>query len=69
MIPLDHDAAFIVAAYLGVALGVLALILYAVLDARRVKARLAALEAQGIRRRSGRRPADHQSTSAAAGRS
>jgi hypothetical protein len=55
MIPLDHDGVFIVAAYLGVGLGVLALILYAVLDARYVKARLAALEAQGIRRRSDRR--------------
>ena len=67
MIPLDHDGVFIVAAYLGVALGVLVLILYAVLDARRVKARLATLEAQGIRRRSDRRSTDHQSTSSAAG--
>jgi heme exporter protein D len=56
MIPLDHDGIFILAAYLGAALGALGLILYAVLDARRVKARLAALEAQGIRRRSDRRP-------------
>ena len=55
MIPLDHDSVFIVGAYAGVALGVLGLILYAVLDARRVTARLAALEAQGIRRRSDRR--------------
>jgi hypothetical protein len=69
MIPLDHDGVFIVAAYLGVALGVLALILYAVLDARRVKTRLAALGAQGIRRRSDRRPTDHRPTSPAAGQS
>jgi heme exporter protein D len=56
MIPLDHDGVFILAAYLGVTLGVLGLILYAVLDARGVRARLAALEAQGIRRRSERQP-------------
>ena len=64
MIPLDHDGVFIVGAYAGVTLGVLGLILYAVLDARQVKARLAALEAQGIRRRS-----DRQATKSAAGQS
>ena len=56
MIPLDHDGVFILAAYLGVALGVLGLVLYAVFDARRVGTRLATLEAQGIRRRSERQP-------------
>jgi heme exporter protein D len=54
MIPLDHDGVFIVGAYAGVVIGVIGLILYAILDSRQVKARLAALEAQGIRRRSDR---------------
>jgi heme exporter protein D len=58
MIPLDHDGIFIVAAYAAVAIGVLGLILYAMLDARRTKRRLAALDAQGIRRRSDQRTAN-----------
>jgi heme exporter protein D len=53
---LGPHAAFIVWAYAGVALGVLALIGYALVDARRVKGRLKALEARGVRRRSGERP-------------
>jgi heme exporter protein D len=53
---LGPHAAFIVWAYAGVALGVLALIGYALVDARRVKRRLKALEARGVRRRSGERP-------------
>ncbi len=52
MIPLDHDGIFIAGSYAGVVIGVLALIGYAMLDSRRVKARLAELEARGIRRRS-----------------
>jgi hypothetical protein len=51
MIPLDHDGIFIVAAYAAVTIGVLGLIVYAALDARRVKSRLATLDAQGVRRR------------------
>lgn len=61
MIPLDHDGIFILAAYAGVALGVLGLILYAVLDARQVRTRLAALDAQGVRRRSDHPSTDHRS--------
>jgi hypothetical protein len=69
VIPLGHDTGFILAAYLGVALGVLGLVLYAVFDARHVKARLATLEAQGIRRRSDRRSPDRQPTGSGAGQS
>jgi len=54
MIDLGQHAEFIVAAYLGVAALVLALILWVALAARRVRARLAALEAAGLRRRSDR---------------
>ena len=50
--PLDRDGIFIVAAYAAVTIGVLGLIVYAALDARRVKSRLATLDAQGVRRRS-----------------
>jgi hypothetical protein len=57
MIPLDHDGIFIVAAYAAVTIGVLGLIVYAALDARRVKSRLATLDAQGVRRRSDQRTA------------
>jgi heme exporter protein D len=51
---LGPHAVFIVAAYAGVALLVLALIGWVALQARRVRARLAALEAAGLRRRSER---------------
>jgi heme exporter protein D len=43
---------FIVWAYAGVAVLTLATIAYVIWDARRVKAKLAALEKAGIRRRS-----------------
>lgn len=49
---LGPHAAFIIWAYVGVTLGVLGLIAYAIIDARRTRGRLAALEARGIRRRS-----------------
>lgn len=49
----DHFL-YITWSYVGVALVTLALIGYVVWDARRVKARLAALEKAGIRRRSAR---------------
>ena len=52
MIDLGPHTNFIVAAYAGVALVTIGLVLWVLLDARRVKARLAALEAQGVRRRS-----------------
>lgn len=52
MIDLGQHAEFIVWGYAGVAAGTLALIAYVVWDSRRVKARLAALETLGIRRRS-----------------
>ena len=52
MLDLGPHAAFIVWAYVGVALGVAGLIGYAVLDARRTASRLRALDARGIRRRS-----------------
>ena len=53
MIDLGPHAAFILWAYAGVAVAVLGLIGWIVTDARRVDKRLAGLEAQGIRRRSG----------------
>lgn len=52
MIDLGPHAVFIVAAYAGVIVATLGLIGWVWADSRRVKARLAALEAQGIRRRS-----------------
>lgn len=52
MIDLGQHAEFIVWGYVGVAIAVLALVGYVLWDGRRVKAKLAALEAQGIRRRS-----------------
>ena len=52
MLDLGPHAVFIVWAYAGVALGVLALIALAVLEARRTAARLRRLEALGVRRRS-----------------
>lgn len=51
MNPASH-AQFIIWAYAGVALLVAALIAYVAWDARRVAARLRALEEKGIRRRS-----------------
>ena len=53
MIDLGPHAAFIVWAYAGVTLAVLGLIAWLVTDGRRVEKRLADLEAQGVRRRSG----------------
>jgi heme exporter protein D len=52
MIDLGPHAEFIGWAYAGVALVAAGLIFWVALDSRRVKARLAALEAQGVRRRS-----------------
>jgi len=52
MIDLGPHAVFIVWAYIGVAVAVAAIIALVVIDARRVRAKLAALEAQGVRRRS-----------------
>lgn len=51
MIDLGPHAAFILWAYGGVALAVGALIAWTVADARRMERRIAALEAQGGRRR------------------
>ena len=50
----DHsgDLLFIVLAYVGVGVVTLGLIFWVWLQSRRVKLKLAALEAQGIRRRS-----------------
>ncbi len=52
MIDLGPHAVFIIWSYIGVGLGVAALIAMTLLDARQTQARLEALEAQGIRRRS-----------------
>ena len=52
MIDLGPHAVFIEAVYAGVGLVTLALIAWVIWQSRQVKARLAALEAQGIRRRS-----------------
>ena len=52
MIELGPHAVYIVWSYVGVALTSLALIAWVALDSRRVRARLAALEARGVRRRS-----------------
>lgn len=52
MIDLGPHAVFIIWAYVGVAVAVVALISATVLDARRTEARLKALDAQGVRRRS-----------------
>jgi heme exporter protein D len=52
MMDLGPHAAYIVGAYAGVALLVATLIVYVIWDNRRVKQRLADLEARGIRRRS-----------------
>ena len=53
MIDLGPHADFIIWAYAGVTLAVFALIAWLVTDGRRVEKRLAELEAQGARRRSG----------------
>lgn len=53
MIDLGPHAAFIVWGYVGVALAVAALIGWTILSSRRVEQKLRALEAQGVRRRSG----------------
>lgn len=52
MIDLGPHAVFIVWAYIGVVVAVAGIIGLVVFDARRVKSKLAALEAQGVRRRS-----------------
>lgn len=52
MIDLGPHAVFIVWAYIGVFAAVAVIIAMVVIDARRVAARLSALEAQGVRRRS-----------------
>lgn len=54
MIDLGPHAIFIVASYLGVALVVALLIVWTMVDSRLQGKRLAALEADGIRRRSER---------------
>lgn len=52
MIDLGPHAVFIVWAFAGVAILIGALIGYVAIDARRARARLKALEASGVRRRS-----------------
>jgi heme exporter protein D len=52
MIDLGPHAVFIVSAYIGVIVVTLGLIAWVWAEAARIKSRLAALEAQGIRRRS-----------------
>jgi heme exporter protein D len=52
MIGENQDIVFIVWAYVGVGVATLGLIGWVWLQSRRVKLKLAALEAQGIRRRS-----------------
>lgn len=52
MIDLGQHAQFIIWGYAGVAVATLALIGWVLWDSHRVMARLKALEAQGIRRRS-----------------
>lgn len=53
---LGPHAVFILWAYAGVAVATLAVIAYVALSSRRAGARLKALEAQGIRRRSAGAP-------------
>jgi|GEM_PF-852930 len=56
MIGENQDIVFIVWAYVGVGVATLGLIGWVWLQSRRVKHKLAALEAQGIRRRSAGSP-------------
>ena len=56
MIDLGPHAVFIIWAYIGVAIGVVGLLLYAALDARRINNRLKDLDNRGIRRRSAGTP-------------
>ena len=56
MIELGPHAAFIVWSYLGVGIAIAVLVGALVVDARRINRRLAALEAQGVRRRSAESP-------------
>lgn len=51
MIDLGPHAVFIIWAYIGVTVAIVALIAWVVLSGRRVEARIAELEAQGVRRR------------------
>jgi heme exporter protein D len=53
MIDLGPHAVFIVWAYIGVAVAMIALVGWTIADARRVESRVTALEAGGVRRRSG----------------
>lgn len=52
MIDLGPHTSYILTAYAGVTLVSLGLIVWVIMQNRSVKARLAALEAQGVRRRS-----------------
>jgi hypothetical protein len=52
MINQNSENVFIIWAYVGVVVGVLALIGWAIFDSRRIAARLKALEDKGVRRRS-----------------
>ena len=56
MIDLGPHWAFIVSGYAGVTLGTLALVAWTWTRSRAIKARLAALEAQGVLRRSAATP-------------
>ena len=49
---LGPHAVFIIWAYVGVAVGVIGLVGYAIVDARRTQRRLDELDRRGIRRRS-----------------
>lgn len=56
MIDFGPHANFIIWAYVGVVIGVVGLIAYAALDARRIRNRLKDLDSRGIRRRSAGTP-------------
>ncbi len=56
MIDLGPHAVVIVAAYAGVVVVVAALIAYVAFDARRIRRKLKALDARGVRRRSAGTP-------------
>ena len=56
MIDFGPHANFIIWAYVGVAIGVVGLIAYAALDARRTRNHLKDLDSRGIRRRSAGTP-------------